>query len=213
LKQDQNAPKTDNGSIEKHTDSDLETQDTAGNTTPSERSTVNSSTQKPVSAPQAPLSSPAPHEAQTNEERASDMDKQLQESLSKFDGKLLKQRTLLEGLRDADAGGEPLGGAVGDVGETGDADSNAQGGTSEESRPTISASEDLPEASTGTPGKPERGGTRPATIPPDIPDGRDDDIVARQIREAAMREKDPKLREKLWEEYRKYKQSSGANTP
>lgn len=42
-------------------------------------------------------------------------------------------------------------------------------------------------------------------IPPDIPDGRDDDIVARQLREAAMKEQDPALKEKLWEEYRKYK--------
>ena len=39
-----------------------------------------------------------------------------------------------------------------------------------------------------------------------VPDGRDDDIVARQIREAAMKETDPELRDKLWEEYRKYKQ-------
>jgi hypothetical protein len=42
-------------------------------------------------------------------------------------------------------------------------------------------------------------------VPADVPDGRDDDIVARQIREAAMKETDPELREKLWEEYRKYK--------
>ena len=41
--------------------------------------------------------------------------------------------------------------------------------------------------------------------PPDIPDGKDDDIVARQLREAAENEQDPELREKLWEEYRKYK--------
>ena len=32
-----------------------------------------------------------------------------------------------------------------------------------------------------------------------------DDIIARQIREAAISEKNPKLKEKLWEEYRKYK--------
>ena len=37
-------------------------------------------------------------------------------------------------------------------------------------------------------------------------DGSDDDIVARQLREAAMKEEDPVLREKLWEEYRAYKQ-------
>lgn len=42
-------------------------------------------------------------------------------------------------------------------------------------------------------------------VPADIPDGRDDDIVARQLREAAQMEKDPALREKLWDEYRKYK--------
>ena len=41
--------------------------------------------------------------------------------------------------------------------------------------------------------------------PPDIPNGNDDDVVARQLREAAMREPDPAIREKLWAEYRKYK--------
>jgi hypothetical protein len=41
--------------------------------------------------------------------------------------------------------------------------------------------------------------------PADVPDGSDDDVVARQIREAAMKETDPELREKLWEEYRRYK--------
>ena len=45
-------------------------------------------------------------------------------------------------------------------------------------------------------------------IPSDIPDGRDDDVVARQIREAAENETDPALREKLWDEYRKYKQGT-----
>ncbi len=41
--------------------------------------------------------------------------------------------------------------------------------------------------------------------PEDIPSGNDDDVVARQLREAAMREPDPAIREKLWAEYRKYK--------
>ena len=41
--------------------------------------------------------------------------------------------------------------------------------------------------------------------PEDIPSGNDDDIVARQLREAAMRESDPDIREALWNEYRKYK--------
>jgi hypothetical protein len=41
--------------------------------------------------------------------------------------------------------------------------------------------------------------------PKDIPSGNDDDVVARQLREAAMSEPDPAVREKLWDEYRKYK--------
>jgi len=41
--------------------------------------------------------------------------------------------------------------------------------------------------------------------PANIPSGSDDDVVARQLREAAMREPDPAVREKLWDEYRKYK--------
>lgn len=59
-------------------------------------------------------------------------------------------------------------------------------------------------------GGPRGGGTMPkdaAKYPPpeDIPSGNDDDVVARQLREAAMREADPAVREKLWAEYRKYK--------
>jgi hypothetical protein len=41
--------------------------------------------------------------------------------------------------------------------------------------------------------------------PADIPNGNNDDVVARQLREAAMREPDAAVREKLWAEYRKYK--------
>ena len=39
----------------------------------------------------------------------------------------------------------------------------------------------------------------------DIPDAKDDDIIARQLREAAMQETDPILKEKIWDEYRRYK--------
>jgi hypothetical protein len=48
-------------------------------------------------------------------------------------------------------------------------------------------------------------------VPADVGDGSDDDIVARQLREAAMAEDDPELRAKLWEEYRRYKASLGAS--
>lgn len=41
--------------------------------------------------------------------------------------------------------------------------------------------------------------------PDDVPMAADDDIIARQLREAALAEEDAALRERLWDEYRKYK--------
>lgn len=41
--------------------------------------------------------------------------------------------------------------------------------------------------------------------PEDIPDANNDDAVAAQIRLAAELEKDPEKKEKLWDEYRKFK--------
>ena len=43
-----------------------------------------------------------------------------------------------------------------------------------------------------------------ARTPDDIPDLVSEDIVAKQLREAALAEEDPELRERLWEEYRMY---------
>lgn len=54
-------------------------------------------------------------------------------------------------------------------------------------------------------GRSSRGNRPDLPTPKDIPDGRDDDVVARQLREAAERETDPALRERLWKEYRDYK--------
>ena len=42
-----------------------------------------------------------------------------------------------------------------------------------------------------------------APVPADVADARDDDVVCRQLREAAMAEADDTLREALWDEYRR----------
>ena len=42
-----------------------------------------------------------------------------------------------------------------------------------------------------------------------IPSGEDDDIIARRLRKAAESETDPELKEKLWKEYRDYKENTG----
>lgn len=88
-------------------------------------------------------------------------------------------------------------GETGDTGETGEqADRGKSGSESDEGSDQV--------ASAGGPGS-EAGTGGP---PPDIGDGKDDDIVARQLREAAESEPDPELREKLWDEYRRYKSST-----
>lgn len=56
-------------------------------------------------------------------------------------------------------------------------------------------------------------GTHSAPPPADIPSGDDDDVVARQLREAAQKERDPVLRDKLWDEYRKYKRQQAGTNP
>ena len=58
-------------------------------------------------------------------------------------------------------------------------------------------------------GGPAGPGPQSPAVPPDVGDGKNDDVVARQLREAATSEKDPAIREKLWEEYREYKKSAG----
>ena len=42
----------------------------------------------------------------------------------------------------------------------------------------------------------------------EIPDGSDDDVVARRLRKAAEQETDPELKEKLWHEYIEYKKNT-----
>jgi len=63
------------------------------------------------------------------------------------------------------------------------------------------------EMTTTSSGNGQEGEDEVVAIPMDIGDGRNDDIVLRQIRDAAMNESDPVLREKLWDEYRRIRGS------
>ncbi len=42
-------------------------------------------------------------------------------------------------------------------------------------------------------------------LPEDIPNDNNDDVLAQQIKNAALNEKDPEKQKKIWNEYRKYK--------
>lgn len=148
--------------------------------------------------------------AMTSAERVRVLDGQLNGQLAVFDGMILNKQQTVISEREENArtsgnygtGGEGAGQGSAASGETaplltamarGSSNSNAGGGM-------------MP----NQPGDNRQGdfGADPGqkvNIPADIPDGSDDDVVARQLREAAMKEKDPVLRDKLWDEYRKYK--------
>jgi hypothetical protein len=171
---------------------------------------------------------------QTDAEKIATLDAELGSSLSGFDEKLLReQREIDEKSRSASTGesGAQAGAGAGKTGKAGEGEGQGQGDTAT-SNSAESAAESTPDGndSSGESGQQSAGGKseeaagqsneqvaaaggsgrNPAKNPPppDIADGKDDDIVARQLREAAEDEQDPELRDKLWEEYRNYKNST-----
>ncbi|MBQ0799932.1 MAG: hypothetical protein KBT63_11680 [Porticoccaceae bacterium] len=148
------------------------------------------------------------------------LDQQLDESFAEFDGMILEQQASATTL------GVPFDEQSGDSGTDGAADDEAlfEEGDLYEGLPGYGENPDDEDAANGDGGNSTTenasteknsatqtassgggAGSGSGAVPADISNGSDDDIVARQIREAAMKEKDPVLREKLWDEYRKYK--------
>ncbi len=135
------------------------------------------------------------------------LDEEFERSLGDFDDSLLEeQQKVAEVSRDTGAfesGGASQGGGVGlgeQAGEAGEGTggtvgvvNNSAGGAGGSMRQEPGSVEQLTKEQIG-----ER-------TPEDIPTGVDDDIVAKQLREAALAEEDPELRERLWDEYRTYK--------
>ncbi|MDH3281641.1 MAG: hypothetical protein OEQ18_10995 [Gammaproteobacteria bacterium] len=148
-----------------------------------------------------------PSEALTDSERISRLNDRLKRGLSEFDGLILREqqgvrvRTQEQGV-DLPESGDPR--LDSEAGSSGGAEAPADGESAPGGNASSGAGNQPDTPSSPGDGQPEQPQTA-ANIPPDISDGSDDDVVARQIREAAMRETDPALREKLWDEYRKYK--------
>lgn len=142
---------------------------------------------------------------------AGELGDRFQQSLGDFDAVLLsEQAKIAEQRRRGVESAPPAGPADRPGGQDPGAGAGAPG--------TAATGGPAPSGTSGTsPGADEGGssggsvgaGSGPGyEVPPDVGTGADDDIVARQLREAAMKEKDPELREKLWDEYRKYKQGT-----
>jgi hypothetical protein len=157
---------------------------------------------------------------QSREERIASLDVELASGLADFDELLLREQERVKSAapRSASAGG--MGGGTDEDGHGGDGgDGNGDGKNSAGDTGTGGASTDdgvwsqggggAERSSTGAGGTQARTSRTGATRqPPGIPDGGDDDVVARQLREAAEKETDPELQKKLWDEYRKYKQGT-----
>ena len=122
-------------------------------------------------------------------------DEALARALEDFDGKILDER-----LAAGDQSGLPRPG----LGNAAGAQSTVAGGVPNERGTSTSGGGTMPRrgaVASAVPPPP----TTPMPLPPDTPDAKDDDVVARQIREAAMAATDPEMRAKLWEEYENYK--------
>jgi hypothetical protein len=137
----------------------------------------------------------------TGSEAAAALDKKLDGALEEFDQKMREE---MQRLAEETAAAERT---ADNADVDGDAPSEMSGGTGE-----AGGEEEEGGDSGGSVGGSGPGGSGSDRIPPDVGDGSDDDIVARQLREAAIAEEDPELRKKLWDEYRRYKASLGGSS-
>jgi hypothetical protein len=168
----------------------------------------------PDGASSSAIGSESPPAAATQAEEVAALENKLGGSLAEFDQLLLEEARRAQ-TRKTDGGSGSRGGYGG--GTAGAQVSKGSGSGSK--APGAAGADDgspdpqRPGGKTGSPGGPidsKDPGTAGATaaVPPDVGDGNDDDVVARQIRKAAETEPDPELRKRLWDEYRKYKQGA-----
>jgi len=157
---------------------------------------------------------------QTSEERRAALDKRLNDSLGSFDAELRTEQQRVAQERDARR-----------AAAAGSATVEGQGADKSGDSPGTASTEAPPEDTDKPGGSGRRGGaarrrdpsgdlkSEKASKKPDdnagngasareIPDGSDDDVVARRLRQAAQQETDPELKEKLWQEYIDYKKNA-----
>ena len=137
---------------------------------------------------------------QTRAEATQALDAELFAGLADFDEMLLREQERVKAAAPrADAGAAGGGGGGGGAGS-----SAADSGATDEAEYGTAAEATYGEGA----GPGSTRSTRKSSAPAGTPDGSDDDVVARQLREAAEKETDPELKKKLWEEYRKYKEGA-----
>jgi hypothetical protein len=165
-----------------------------------------------------------PKQAQTAQERRAELDKQLNDSLGSFDAGLRKEQQKIAVERDARQ-----------ATVTASASASAKSGADQTADAAGTTATEVPEKSSWPRGSGagKRGDTRAAqggdlksdkspggangsvngngALANEVPDGNDDDIVARRLRKAAEQETDPELKDQLWKEYVVYKKNVQVN--
>jgi hypothetical protein len=153
---------------------------------------------------------------QTSQEKVASLEEEFTTALGEFDDMLLKEQekvaTHIPRQREYGGGnqGQKSTGGEGTPETGGESGAQEQlpgnrSGESDSERNGTSAEQGASSEGAG------QGGTENAQVEStrgarDMSD--DDDVVARQLREAAEQETDPEVKEKLWEEYRKYKEGT-----
>ena len=153
---------------------------------------------------------------QTSAEQLAGMEEELTAALGEFDEMLLKEQEKVAAhiprqreSSSGDQGEQPAGEASEAAAEDGsgaeerspadregDSAAEQRGGAQEQTASSEGAGQGRTQTSR------EDSTRRPGEL------DEDDDVVARQLREAAEQETDPEVKEKLWEEYHKYKEGT-----
>ncbi len=154
----------------------------------------------------------------TEEEKKKSLDARLNALEAEIDESLLKRQQEIR-QSATNRGANPSGGAGGGAKGSGGAadrtggeptDSQGKSATAAAGDPQAGGQERAAQQGWGAPSVSRPSSKRQGRTPKReraTADGSDDDVIARQLREAAERETDPILKEKLWDEYKKYKAS------
>lgn len=159
--------------------------------------------------------------SKTTEEKLTELDSSFSDSLGTFDDMLLteQQKVASHTPRQREAGsgtgadqydGVNASGSQDQDGESGTANTTSSGKSGSSADRSGSPNQSATTAGTGSNNGTGVGSTKQSQTPPtsgnkDLSQT-DDDIIAKQLKEAAEQETDPQVKAKLWEEYRKYKE-------
>jgi hypothetical protein len=162
-----------------------------------------------------PRSASAP--PHTSEERRAVLDERLNQSLSAFDAKLRSEQQRVAKERDArqtavltvaSSDNEAGSSAAARMARAGGGEDEGSGESKSSDRKhggsRSTHSGDLKSDKVGGGASASGNGA----VANEVPDGNDDDVVARRLRKAAEQETDPELKDKLWKEYVEYKKNT-----